>query len=89
MNIMPRLSEFYGIIIEMYWSDHNPPHFHAKYGDHKVEIDIQTLAILQGRLPPKATSLVLEWATLHQAELMERWASARNHEPLEKIEPLL
>jgi hypothetical protein len=73
----------------MYWSDHNPPHFHARYGEYQVEIEILTLGILRGFFPPKAMSLVIEWATLHQEELMERWNRARNHESLEKIEPLL
>jgi hypothetical protein len=86
---MPRLCEFYGIVIEMYWSDHNPPHFHAKYGEHRSEIDIHTLGLLRGRLPPKAMSLVTEWASLHQEELLVQWERARNHEPIEKIEPLL
>ncbi len=86
---MPRISEFYGIIIEMYWSDHNPPHFHAKYGEHRAEIEIRTLGIIKGRLPAKATALVVEWGSLHQEELLERWERARGHEPLEKIEPLL
>jgi hypothetical protein len=61
---MPRISEFYGIIIEMYWSDHNPPHFHAKYGEHRAEIDIRTVELIRGRLPPKAVVLVLEWAAI-------------------------
>ena len=85
---MPRISEFYGIIIEMYWSDHNPPHFHAKYAEHRAEIDIRTLEILRGRLPTKATGLVNEWAELHRKELLAQWERARNHQPLEKIEPL-
>jgi hypothetical protein len=85
---MPRISEFYGIVIEMYWSDHNPPHFHAKYAEHKAEIDIRTLDVLRGRLPNKAIGLVNEWAELHRDELLTQWARARNHEPLEKIEPL-
>ncbi len=85
---MPRISEFYGIIIEMYWSDHNPPHFHAKYGEHRAEIDIRTLGLLKGSLPNKAMSLVVEWAALHQGELLQRWQQARQHQPLNKIEPL-
>jgi Domain of unknown function (DUF4160) len=85
---MPRISEFYGIIIEMYWSDHNPPYFLAKYGEHQAEIDIRTLGIVRGRLPAKAMALVVEWATIHQSELLALWDRARNHEPLEKIEPL-
>ena len=86
---MPRISEFYGIIIEMYWSDHNPPHFHAKYGEYRTEIEIRNLGVLRGKLPAKATALVIEWAALHQDELLAQWERARNHQPLEKIEPLL
>jgi hypothetical protein len=86
---MPRISEFYGIIVELYWSDHNPPHFHAKYGEFHAEIDIRTFGVVRGRLPAKATALVVEWAALHQDELLVQWERARNHEPLEKIEPLL
>jgi hypothetical protein len=85
---MPRISEFYGIVIEMYWSDHNPPHFHAKYAEHRAEIDIRTLGISEGWLPAKARSLVTEWAALHQDELLALWQRARNHQPLDKIEPL-
>jgi hypothetical protein len=85
---MPRISEFYGIVIEMYWSDHNPPHFHAKYAEHRAEIDIRTLGLLRGRLPAKAMGLVTEWATLHQEELLDRWQQARAHQALEKLEPL-
>ena len=73
----------------MYWSDHNPPHFHAKYGEYRAEIDIHMLGILRGRLPAKASALVIEWAALHQDELLAQWERARNHQPLEKIEPLL
>jgi hypothetical protein len=85
---MPRISEFYGIIIEMYWSDHNPPHFHAKYAEHKAEIEIRTLELLRGQLPNKATALVNEWAQLHRDELLTQWERARNHQPLDKIQPL-
>ncbi len=85
---MPRISEFYGIVIEMYWSDHNPRHFHAKYGEHRSEIDIRTLGLLRGRLPAKAMGLVTEWATLHQEELLVLWERARNHEPRGRIAPL-
>jgi hypothetical protein len=85
---MPRISEFYGIIIEMYWNDHNPPHFHARYAGNRAEFDIRTLGILKGRLPAKAVGLVTEWCSLHQDELLAQWERARNHQPLEKIEPL-
>jgi hypothetical protein len=78
----------YGIVIEMYWSDHNPPHFHARYGEHRAEFDIRSLSVLNGQLPNKATSLVSEWAALHRDELLQRWDEARRHLPLNKIEPL-
>lgn len=87
-RIMPRICEFYGIIIEMYWRDHNPPHFHARYGEYRTEIDIRTLGVLRGRLPGKALALVIEWAASHQEELLARWREARNRLPIGRIEPL-
>ena len=66
---MPEISRFLGIVIAMYYNEHNPPHFHARYGNFKIEISIKTLTILAGKLPPKALGLVMEWATLHQDDL--------------------
>jgi hypothetical protein len=60
------LSRFFGIVIKMFYDDHNPPHFHAEYGSDVALIDIRTLAVFSGRLPPRVTGLVIEWATLHQ-----------------------
>ena len=85
---MPRISEFFGIIISMYYNEHAPPHFHAIYGEFKVSILIENLGILEGRLPPKALSLVIEWADLHQEELRKNWDLLKEHKPLFKIEPL-
>jgi hypothetical protein len=85
---MPEISKFYGIRIEMFFNDHNPPHFHVKYGEYKGEIDIRTLGILKGWLPPKAQSLVIEWALAHQEELLDDWQLARDRKPLRSIEPL-
>jgi hypothetical protein len=85
---MPEISRFFGISIKMFWNDHNPPHFHAYYGDEVGLIDIQRLSLFAGRLSPRALGLVIEWATLHQSDLMEDWNRARNQQPLEKIEPL-
>ena len=72
---MPIISKFYGIVIRMYFlqSEHNPPHIHAIYGDNVALIDIKTLNVLEGYLPPKALSLVIEWMTTHQNELIEIW----------------
>lgn len=85
---MPELSRFYGIVVRMFFNDHNPPHFHAYYGSDEALFAIETLSLVAGRLPPRATGLVVEWASLHQAELMEAWKKARGLEPLGKIKPL-
>jgi len=85
---MPEISKFYGIVIKMFFDDHNTPHFHALYGEHEVLIDINTLAVFAGHIPPRALGLVIEWATLHQDELINDWHRAQGHEPLSKIEPL-
>lgn len=85
---MPEISKFYGIRIEMFFNDHNPPHFHTKYGECKAEIDIRTLGILNGWLPPKAQALMIEWALAHREELLNDWQLAREHKPLNNIEPL-
>jgi hypothetical protein len=85
---MPEISRFFGIIIAMYYNEHNPPHFHARYGDYKIEICIQTLAVLAGKFPPRALGLVIEWATLHQVELMADWHLARQSAELHRIAPL-
>lgn len=85
---MPEISRFFGIIIAMFYNDHNPPHFHARYGEHKVEVDIQTLSVLAGKLPPRAMGLVIDWASRHQDELMADWELARQAAELKRIEPL-
>ncbi len=87
-DAMPRVSHFFGISIYIYYRDHAPPHFHAIYGENEGWIGIGDLAILKGNLGPRTTALVLEWASGHQSELRENWTRARNHEPLEPIEPL-
>lgn len=85
---MPEISRFLGIIIAMFYNEHNPPHFHARYGEHKVEISIKTLSVLAGKLPPRAMGLVMEWASLHQDELMADWELARQNAVLKDIDPL-
>ncbi|MYE46156.1 MAG: DUF4160 domain-containing protein [Chloroflexi bacterium] len=85
---MPELCRFYGIVIRMYFDDHDPPHFHARYGGDEALVGIETLAVLHGRLPPRAQGLVVEWASLRQAELRDAWARARRLEPLGRIAPL-
>jgi hypothetical protein len=85
---LPKLSEFFGIAIYMYWGDHGPPHFHARYGGEKASIAIEDLSMLAGSLPPRALGLVVEWAVLHRDELEVAWQKASNNEPLDPIEPL-
>lgn len=85
---MPEISRFYGIVIRMYFNEHLPPHFHAEYGEYEVLVNINTLAVISGKLPSRALGLVVEWASLHQDELSILWKRARNLEPLGKIEPL-
>jgi hypothetical protein len=85
---MPELSRFYGIIIRMFFDDHQPPHFHAIYGGNEALINIETLAVVAGKLPPRALGLVAEWALLHQHELKEAWRRAKDLQPAGKIDPL-
>jgi hypothetical protein len=85
---MPEICRFYGIVIKMFFGDHAPPHIHAEYGNDQVLIDIQTLAVFAGKLPPRAMGMVVEWASQHQGELIACWNRAVNLEPFGKIEPL-
>ena len=85
---MPEISRFFGIIIAMYYDDHEPPHFHVRYGEQKAIIAIETLTILRGQVSPRAHNLVMEWAAFHKAELLEDWVLAKQQAPLKKIKPL-
>lgn len=86
---MPCISEFYGILIYMYWREHEPPHFHAVYAEYEAEIEIRTGRVIDGDLPRRALRLVREWARAHVGELDENWDRARRHEDMKKIEGLL
>lgn len=85
---MPTISEFFGILIRMYYDDHNPPHFHAYYGGHEAVFSIETLEIMEGLLPKRAKALVIEWTLEHRQELLNDWKLAEQHQPLNKIAPL-
>jgi hypothetical protein len=87
-DFMPTVCRFYGIIIQIYYNDHDPPHFHVIYNDFKAVIAINDMSILFGDLPPKAIGLVMEWARTHKAELLLDWNLARQRQPLEPIPPL-
>ena len=86
---MPEISRFLGIVIAMYYQEHQPPHFHAKYGNHTGVFSIVDLTLIEGSLPNRAISLVLEWAFQHRDELMQDWELAMAKKPLRKIEPLV
>ena len=85
---MPEICRFYGIIVAMFFDDHNPPHFHARYGRNNVAIEINSLRVLEGQIPPRALGLLVEWASQHQAELLRNWELAKKNKPVNKIAPL-
>ncbi len=85
---MPHISEFYGIVITMYWREHGEPHFHARYGERRAVIRIADSQILSGRLPPTATRMVKKWSALHRGELQANWDRLRRHEMPLLIAPL-
>jgi Domain of unknown function (DUF4160) len=85
---MPTISKFYGILIRMFFNDHAPPHFHAEYGEFKAVVNIQDLTVMEGNLPRRAQQLVLDWAELHQEELLEDWRLCMAKEQPKPIAPL-
>ena len=88
---MPRVSEFFGIVIYIYYQDegaHHLPHFHAEYAGQELVVSIPDAEVLAGSLPPKKEKLVAAWAVLREAELQQAWAAAVSGEPPQKIEPL-
>jgi len=88
---VPRISEFYGIVIWMYWeagAQHYAAHFRARHGEHHAAIGIDPLALLAGSLPPKSLGRAVEWAALHQEELLSNWQRVLAGEALEPIAPL-
>ena len=84
---MPAISHFYGIRVEMFYDDHNPPHFHARYAGERASFTFDG-ELMEGSLPRQACSLIREWAGLHPAELGEDWSLALQHLPLKPIPPL-
>ena len=84
----PTISRFYGIVIRMYANDHPPPHFHARYGQHRARVAIETGELLDGELPSRAARLVRQWAALHRDELKTNWMLAERKQLVQPIEPL-
>ncbi|SCJ66209.1 Uncharacterised protein [Anaerotruncus sp. 2789STDY5834896] len=86
---MPEVSNFYGIRICFYYLDHNPPHFHAEYGDYTALVDINEGAVIRGQLPGKQLKLVLAWCEIHREELLQNWERAKGGSPVQPINPLI
>ena len=84
---MPIISQFLGIVIMMYYNDHNPSHFHATYGEYEIMVNIET-GVIEGKFPRRALRLVLEWYITNKGALQENWQKAREGIPLEMIPPL-
>ena len=84
---MPEISTFFGIVVYMLYGDHSPPHFHARYGDFEILVEIES-GIVEGRFPRKALKAVLDWHELHRQELMVNWTRAEERKELLSIPPL-
>lgn len=85
---MPEVSRFLGIIVSLNYREHPPPHFHVRYNEQRALVSIETLGIIEGYLSPCVRGIIVEWASLHQRELMENWNRARRFDSLQPIEPL-
>jgi Domain of unknown function (DUF4160) len=86
--VVPRISTFYGIVIEMYYGDHPPPHFHARYAGDTAKIQIASGEVIAGSLSGRALRLVREWIEEHRGELETNWERAVRHERPHPIDPL-
>ena len=84
---MPEISRFYGIVIMMFYNDHNPPHFHVNYGEYRIVISIDD-EIVNGYMPKRALKLVFEWMDINKEELLANWEKCQKGEELNKIKPL-
>ena len=84
---MPVISRFLGIVITMYWNDHSPPHFHAKYGSYEIVVTIGT-GVVEGKFPKRALQHVIEWSEIHKEELLNDWELCREGKPPRRIAPL-
>jgi len=85
---MPEISRFFGIIILMYYNEHNPPHFHIRYNEYRAMITINELRVIDGMLPKRVLSMALEWANEHREELFSNWESLKTKGEFKKISPL-
>ena len=84
---MPEISRFYGIVVRMFFNDHNPPHFHIEYQEYEAIVEIED-GTVKGKFPRRALKLVYEWLDLHQEELMQNWNSISETGEYLPIDPL-
>jgi len=84
---MPEICRFYGIIIKMFYNEHNPPHIHVEYQDFKAIITINE-GIIEGKMPKTALKLIFEWMELHKDDLLKNWEKIESKKPLDSIKPL-
>lgn len=84
---MPTISMFYGILVRMYYDDHNPPHFHAFYNKYKAIFNLDG-ELIEGSMPSKQLKLIGAWSVIHKEELLANWELAKNGETLFNITPL-
>lgn len=85
---MPTISTFFGIVIKMFFDDHNPPHFHAEYQGEMAVFDFRG-NILRGNISSRtAVRLIREWIDLHQPELQVNWENMRQGREFNRIAPL-
>jgi hypothetical protein len=82
---MPEVTRFYGIVVKLFFGDHPPPHFHVVYGEYNALFNIETLEMIEGDLPNRASKMVEEWATRYQTELLEMWQTQQ----FKKLPPLV
>lgn len=82
---MPEISRFLGVVITMYFEEHNPPHFHVRYNDYRASVEIRTMNVIAGSIPARVRGFVQEWAEIHQQELLHMWESHEFH----AIDPLV
>jgi len=85
---MPEISRFFGIVVTMLYRDHVPPHFHVRYGGRRARFALGPVRLLEGRLSPRVIGLVMEWALIHEDELLEDWDLAQHNRPMKGIDPL-
>lgn len=84
---MPEISRFLGIVVYMLYNDHSPPHFHARYGEYKIVVEIES-GIVEGKFPRRALSAVLDWYHIYKDDILNDWNLAMNHSVLKQIPPL-